>query len=182
MIASLNDFQRDADTSDWAVVYYAGHGLEVSGTNYLVPIDARLGDDRDIQDEAVSVDRILRAVENAKKLRLVMLDACRDNPFLKRMHRSIATRSVSSGLAAIEPLGATLIVFAAKDGETAEDGAGNHSPFAASLINRLQQPTIEINKLFRLVTSDVLKATGNQQRPFVYGSLPGEEDYYFRSR
>ena len=182
MIASLNDFQREADTADWAVVYYAGHGLEVSGTNYLVPIDAKLGDDRDIQDEAVSVDRILRAVENAKKLRLVMLDACRDNPFLKKMHRSIATRSISRGLAAIEPLGATLIVFAAKDGETAEDGAGNHSPFAASLIERLQQPTIEINKLFRLVTSDVLKATGNQQRPFVYGSLPGEEDYYFRSR
>src|SRR5216684_1219120 len=182
MIASLNDFQREADTSDWAVVYYAGHGLEVSGTNYLVPIDARLGDDRDIQDEAVSVDRILSAVENAKKLRLVMLDACRDNPFLKRMHRSIATRSISRGLAAIEPMGATLIVFAAKDGETAEDGTGGHSPFAASLIKRLQQPTIEINKLFRLVTSDVLKATGNQQRPFVYGSLPGEEDYYFRLR
>src|SRR6266852_31039 len=181
MIASLNDFQREADTSDWAVVYYAGHGLEVSGANYLVPIDAKLGDDRDIQDEAVSVDRILSAVENAKKLRLVMLDACRNNPFLKKMHRSIATRSISRGLAAIEPAGATLIVFAAKDGETAEDGAGNHSPFAASLINRLQQPTIEINKLFRLVTSDVLKATGNQQRPFVYGSLPGEEDYYFRS-
>src|SRR6266852_1180522 len=182
MIASLNDFQREADTSDWAVVYYAGHGLEVSGANYLVPIDAKLGDDRDIQDEAVSVDRILSAVENAKKLRLVMLDACRNNPFLKKMHRSIATRSISRGLAAIEPLGATLIVFAAQDGETAEDGAGNHSPFAASLINRLQQPTIEINKLFRLVTSDVLKATGNKQRPFVYGSLPGEEDYYFRLR
>src|SRR5450432_1509554 len=182
MIASLNDFQREADTSDWAVVYYAGHGMEVSGANYLVTIDAKLGDDRDIQDEAVSVDRILSAVENAKKLRLVMLDACRDNPFLKRMHRSIATRSISRGLAAIEPMGATLIVFAAKDGETAEDGTGGHSPFAASLIKRLQQPTIEINKLFRLVTSDVLKATGNQQRPFVYGSLPGEEDYYFRLR
>src|ERR1700730_7163496 len=182
MIASLNEFQREADASDWAVVYYAGHGMEVSGANYLVPIDARLGDDRDIQDEAVSVDRILSAVENAKKLRLVMLDACRDNPFLKRMHRSIATRSISRGLAAIEPMGATLIVFAAKDGETAEDGTGGHSPFAASLIKRLQQPTIEINKLFRLVTSDVLKATGNQQRPFVYGSLPGEEDYYFRLR
>src|SRR5450631_1350726 len=182
MIAFLNDFQREADTSDWAVVYYAGHGMEVSGANYLVPIDAKLGDDRDIQDEAVSVDRILSAVENAKKLRLVMLDACRDNPFLKRMHRSIATRSISRGLAAIEPTGATLIVFAAKDGETAEDGTGGHSPFAASLIKRLQQPTIEINKLFRLVTSDVLKATGNQQRPFVYGSLPGEEDYYFRLR
>src|SRR6266478_7030918 len=127
MIASLNEFQREADTSDWAVVYYAGHGMEVSGANYLVPIDARLGDDRDILDEAVSVNRILSAVENAKKLRLVMFDACRDNPFLKRMHRSIATRSISRGLAAIEPMGATLIVFAAKDGETAEDGTGGHS-------------------------------------------------------
>jgi TPR repeat protein len=182
MLASLNDFQREADTSDWAVVYYAGHGLEISGTNYLVPVDAKIGDDRDVQDEAVSVDRILRAVENAKKLRLVMLDACRNNPFLKTMHRSVATRSISRGLAAIEPEGATLIVFAAKDGETAEDGDGDHSPFAASLIKRLQQPAIEINKLFRLVTSDVLKTTGNQQRPFVYGSLPGEEDYYFRLR
>jgi TPR repeat protein len=182
MIASLNEFQREADTADWAVVYYAGHGLEISGTNYLVPIDARLGDDRDLQDEAVSVDRVLYAVENARKLRLVMLDACRDNPFLKRMHRSAATRSISRGLAAIEPVGATLIVFAAKDGETAEDGTGEHSPFAASLIRRLQEPTVEINKLFRLVTSDVLKMTGNQQRPFVYGSLPGEEDYYFKVR
>jgi TPR repeat protein len=182
MLASLNEFQREADTSDWAVVYYAGHGLEISGTNYLVPVDAKIGDDRDVQDEAVSVDRILRSVENAKKLRLVMLDACRNNPFLKTMHRSVATRSISRGLAAIEPEGATLIVFAAKDGETAEDGDGDHSPFAASLIKRLQQPAIEINKLFRLVTSDVLKTTGNQQRPFVYGSLPGEEDYYFRLR
>jgi hypothetical protein len=182
MITSLNEFQRDADTSDWAVVYYAGHGLEISGTNYLVPVDAKIGDDRDVQDEAVAVDRILRAVENARKLRLVMLDACRNNPFLKTMHRSVATRSISRGLAAIEPEGATLIVFAAKDGETAEDGDGDHSPFAASLIRRLQQPAIEINKLFRLVTSDVLKTTGNQQRPFVYGSLPGEEDYYFRLR
>ncbi len=182
MIASLNEFQREADTADWAVVYYAGHGMEISGTNYLVPIDARLGDDRSVQDEAVAVDRILGAVENAKKLRLVMLDACRDNPFLKKMHRSVATRSISRGLVAIEPVGATLIVFAAKDGETAEDGTGDHSPFAASLIKRLQDPTVEINKLFRLVTSDVLKTTGNQQRPFVYGSLPGEEDYYFKLR
>ena len=75
-----------------------------------------------------------------------------------------------------------MIVFAAKDGETAEDGAGAHSPFTASLISRLQQPDVEINKLFRLVTSDVLKSTRNQQRPFVYGSIPGEEDFYFKLR
>ena len=96
------------------------------------------------------------------------------------MTRALPSRSISRGLAAIEPMGATLIVFAAKDGETAGDGDGDHSPFAASLIRRLQQPSLEINKLFRLVTADVLKATGNQQRPFAYGSLPGEEDYYFR--
>jgi hypothetical protein len=180
MLAALNDFQREADNADWAVVFYAGHGLEMSGTNYLVPVDARLPDDRSVQDEALPMDRILRAVENARKLRLIILDACRDNPFLKTMHRSIATRSISRGLAAVEPEGATLIVFAAKDGETAGDGDGDHSPFTASLIRRLQQPSLEINKLFRLVTADVLKATGNQQRPFAYGSLPGEEDYYFK--
>jgi TPR repeat protein len=180
LIAALSDFERQADSADWAAVYYAGHGMEVDGVNYLVPVDAKLRDDRDVQDEAISVNRVLDAIANAKKLRLVMLDACRDNPFLTTMHRSIASRSISRGLAAIEPVGATLVVFAAKDGQTASDGDGNHSPFTGSLIRRMQEPGVEINKLFRLVTGDVLKATDNQQRPFVYGSLPGEEDYFFK--
>ena len=94
----------------------------------------------------------------------------------------IASRSESRGLAAIEPVGATLVVFAAKDGETAEDGSGGNSPFATSLIRRIQEPGIEINRVFRLVTGDVLKATSNRQRPFVYGSLPGEDEYYFKLR
>jgi uncharacterized caspase-like protein len=182
LISALNDFERLADNADWAAVYYAGHGMEVDGVNYLVPIDARLRDDRDVQDEAVSVNRVLDAIANAKKLRLVMLDACRDNPFLKSMKRSIASRAINRGLAAIEPTGATLVVFAAKDGQTAADGTGDHSPFTGSLIKRMQEPGVEINKLFRLVTGDVLKATDNQQRPFVYGSLPGEEDYYFKPK
>jgi TPR repeat protein len=182
LIAALSDFERQADNADWAAVYYAGHGMEVDGVNYLVPIDARLRDDRDVQDEAISVNRVLDAIANTRKLRLVMLDACRDNPFLTTMHRSIASRSISRGLAAIEPVGATLVVFAAKDGQTASDGAGDHSPFTGSLIKRMQEPGVEINKLFRLVTGDVLKATENQQRPFVYGSLPGEEDYFFKPK
>jgi uncharacterized caspase-like protein len=182
LISALKDFERQADSADWAAVYYAGHGMQVDGVNYLIPIDARLRDDRDVQDEAVSVDRVVDAIANAKKLRLVMLDSCRDNPFLKVMHRSIASRSISRGLAAIEPVGATLVVFAAKDGQTAQDGAGDHSPFTGSLIKRMQEPGVEINKLFRLVTGDVLKATDNEQRPFVYGSLPGEEDYYFKPK
>ena len=127
-----------------------------------------------------SINRVLDAVGGARKLRLVMLDACRDNPFLQKMRRSIATRGVSRGLAAVEPTGATLVVFAAKDGETAEDGSGDHSPFTASLIKRMQEPGVEINRMFRLVTGDVLKATGNGQRPFVYGSIPGEDEYFFK--
>jgi TPR repeat protein len=182
LIAALSEFERQADNADWAAVYYAGHGMEVDGVNYLVPVDARLRDERDVQDEAISVNRVLDAIANARKLRLVMLDACRDNPFLRSMHRSIAGRSISRGLAAIEPVGATLVVFAAKDGQIASDGAGDHSPFTGSLIKRMQEPGVEINKLFRLVTGDVLKATDNQQRPFVYGSLPGEDDYFFKSR
>jgi uncharacterized caspase-like protein len=180
LIAALNEFQRQADGADWAAIFYAGHGMEVDGINYLIPVDAKLRDDRDVQDEAISVNRVLDATANARKLKLVMLDACRDNPFLSKMKRSIAMRSINRGLAAIEPVGATLVVFAAKDGETAEDGDGDHSPFTGSLIRRLQQPGIEINRLFRLVTGDVLKATNNRQRPFVYGSLPGEDEYYFR--
>jgi TPR repeat protein len=182
LIAALSEFERQADNADWAAVYYAGHGMEVDGVNYLVPVDARLRDERDVQDEAISVNRVLDAVANARKLRLVMLDACRDNPFLTSMHRTIGSRSISRGLAAIEPVGATLVVFAAKDGQTASDGAGGHSPFTGSLIRRMQEPGVEINKLFRLVTGDVLKATDNQQRPFVYGSLPGEDDYFFKPR
>jgi hypothetical protein len=182
LIAALSAFQREADAADWAVIYYAGHGIEVSGTNYLVPVDARLRDDRDVQDEAVAMNRALDAIAGTKKLKLVILDACRDNPFLNQMRRVVATRSVSRGLAAVEPLGATLVVYAAKDGETAEDGDGRNSPFTTSLIRRMQEPGIEINRVFRLVTGDVLRATSNRQRPFVYGSLPGEDEYYFKLR
>jgi TPR repeat protein len=182
LIAALSAFQRDADNSDWAMIYYAGHGMEISGANYLIPIDAKLRDDRDVQDEAVPMNRALDAVASARKLKLVVLDACRDNPFLSQMKRVVATRSVTRGLAAIEPVGATLVVFAAKDGETAEDGDGRNSPFTASLIRRIQEPGVEINRVFRLVTGDVLRATANRQRPFVYGSLPGEDEYYFKLR
>jgi uncharacterized caspase-like protein len=182
LTAALSAFQREADAADWAVIYYAGHGIEISGTNYLVPVDAKLRDDRDVQDEAVPMNRALDAIASAKKLKLVILDACRDNPFLSQMKRVVATRSVTRGLAAIEPLGATLVVYAAKDGETAEDGDGRNSPFTSSLIRRMQEPGVEINRVFRLVTGDVLRATANRQRPFVYGSLPGEDEYYFRLR
>jgi uncharacterized caspase-like protein len=179
MANALQAFQAEADHADWALVYYAGHGIEIGGTNYLVPTDARLKSDRNAPDEAISLSRVLDAISGAKKLKLVMLDACRDNPFAQSMERSVAVRSVARGLTRVEPEGGTLVVYAAKDGNVAEDGAGGHSPFAAALMTRLAEPNLEISKLLRLVTDDVLEATGNRQRPFVYGSVSGREDFYF---
>ncbi|WP_233383614.1 caspase family protein [Methylobacterium sp. C25] len=180
LIAALNRFSDAAERADWAIVYYAGHGIEIGGANYLIPVDARLKSDRDITDEAIPLDRVLQAIESAHKLRVVILDACRDNPFASSMRRTIATRSVGRGLAQVEPEGGTLVAFAAKHGQTALDGDGENSPFAEALARRLVTPGVEINKLFRLVRDDVMASTGRRQEPFVYGSLPGE-DFYFVS-
>src|SRR5712671_1406803 len=112
---ALRDFADRARDADIAVVYYAGHGIEVDGGNYLIPVDARLERDTDIYDEGLSLDRILIAIEPAKKLRLVILDACRDNPFAKRMKRSVGSRAIGRGLARVEPSSPnTMIAFAAK--------------------------------------------------------------------
>ena len=135
---------------------------------------------RDIGDEAVPLDRVLEAIDAARKLRLVILDACRDNPFLGSMRRTLASRSVGQGLARVEPEGGTLIAFAAKHGQTALDGEGERGPFVEAFVRRVATPGLEINKLFRLVHDDVLAATGRRQEPYVYGSLPGE-DFFFRS-
>src|SRR5215468_10925194 len=99
---ALRDFADRARDADIAVVYYAGHGIEVDGGNYLIPVDAKLERDTDVYDEALSLDRVLLAVEPAKKLRLVILDACRDNPFAKTMKRTVASRAIGQGLAKIE--------------------------------------------------------------------------------
>lgn len=151
--------------------------MEVGGTNYLIPIDAQLKSDRNLPDEAITLQRVLDAINEAHKLRLVVLDACRNNPF-PQMKLAVASRAVTRGLGRIEPASATMLVYAAKDGTTAEDGNGDNSPFAASLAKRLSQPGLEINKIFRFVRQDVLTATNIKQEPFVYGSLP-PEDFVF---
>jgi tetratricopeptide (TPR) repeat protein len=177
---ALQAFAAEADRADWAVVYFAGHGIEIGGVNYLIPTDARLKADRDVPLETVALDQVLATVAGAKKLRLVVLDACRDNPFVARMTRTIAGRSIGRGLASIEPEGGTLVAFAAKHGQTALDGAqGGNSPFVSALVKHLQSPNVEISKMFRLVRDDVLASTGKQQEPFTYGSLPGQ-DFFFR--
>jgi len=173
MIRDFSDKVRDADI---AVVFYAGHGIEVDGTNYLIPVDARLERDIDVEDETVSLDRIVRILDPAKKLRLVILDACRDNPFDRSMKRSITKRGVDKGLAKVEPSNPnTLIAYAAKAGSTASDGAGANSPFTTALLKQLTVPGQDLRKSLGYVRDDVMKQTGNAQEPFVYGSLGGDD-------
>jgi invasion protein IalB len=181
MLGALRKFAAEAGNADWAVVYYAGHGMEAGGINYLVPVDAALKSDRDLSIEAISLEQVLNAVERAGGLRLVMLDACRDNPFASQMKRALtgASRSVSRGLASVEPDAGTLVVYAAKHGETASDGDGANSPFATAFMNNLKRPNLEIRRLFDYVRDDVMDATQRQQQPFTYGSLSGRQEYYF---
>jgi uncharacterized caspase-like protein/uncharacterized protein YraI len=171
MRRALQDFEEVAAAAEIAVVYYAGHGIEVDGENYLIPVDAALKRDTHVEDETVPLSRVERAVGGASLLRLIMLDACRDNPFAAQMQSRSAQRSIGRGLARVEPPGQTLIAYAAKEGTTADDGDGEHSPFAESLLRHIETPGLEINFLFRKVHDEVLQATEGRQEPFVYGSL-----------
>src|SRR3954453_9209029 len=176
MRKSLREFGNRARDADVAVIYYAGHGIELDGTNYLIPVDAALETDADVLDETLPLDRVLFAVEPAKQLRLVILDACRDNPFARTMKRTIASRAIGRGLAKIEPTSLnTMIAFAAKAGSTASDGDSKNSPFATALVAHLPKPGLDLRRAFGFVRDEVLKNTGNKQEPYVYGSLGGDD-------
>jgi len=173
---AIRKFEAMADHADIAVVYYAGHGLEIGGTNYLIPVDARLASDRDADDEAIPLERLVSSADGARRLRLVILDACRDNPFVTTMRRErkVATRGVTGGLGKVEPTSTdTLIAYAAKAGSTADDGDGQHSPFTTAVLKNLTVPGLDVRLAFGRVRDDVLKMTSSRQEPFVYGSLGG---------
>ena len=172
---ALKAFAGKAAGADVAVLYYAGHGIEVGQTNYLIPVDARLATDFDIEDETVPLDRVLQALAPAKRLRLVLLDACRENPFLKSMKRTVATRTVGRGLGRIEPAATnTLIAFATKPNAVAEDGKGRNSPFTAALVKHLLTPGLDLRIALGKVRDEVMAATGGRQEPYVTSSLGGE--------
>jgi tetratricopeptide (TPR) repeat protein len=197
---ALRAFAETARTADWAMVYYAGHGIELNGVDYLVPVDARIVSERDALAQGVALADVTAATEGARKLKLVLLDACRDNPFLVQSKRPstpavVASALVAGGIAGTRSLNqslgpakglsqvkagsGTLVFFAARAGQAALDGDGDNSPFAVAMLQRIATPGVEIGKVFRLVRDDVMEATAGRQEPFVYGSLPGGEDFYF---
>jgi hypothetical protein len=176
MRRALRDFSDTVRDADVAIVYFAGHGIEIDGTNYLIPVDAVLERDIDAFDEAIPLDRILTVIEPARQLRLIILDACRDNPFNRTMKRTIGSRAIGRGLAKVEPESPnTLIAFAAKAGSTASDGDSKNSPFTAALVKYLPRPGLDLRRAFGYTRDEVLKATNNKQEPFIYGSLGGDD-------
>src|SRR5437667_7869002 len=170
---AVRQFEDLAADADIAVVFYAGHGIEIRGANYMIPVDAKPANDREADDEAITLDRLVASVEEAKQLGLVILDACRDNPFVRRMKRprTATLRAVTPGLGIVEPPSRnTLIAYAAKAGLAAEDGDREHSPFTAAILKHLFEPGLDIRMAFGRVRDEVLRSTGNKQEPLVSGS------------
>ncbi|MBL0916888.1 MAG: caspase family protein, partial [Sphingopyxis sp.] len=170
---AMRDFRAKADGAEIAMVYYAGHGIEAQGRNWLIPTDAQLKSDLDLPYEAINLDRMMEAVSGAR-IRLVILDSCRNNPF-GRSWKS-GTRAVQTGLAGVEA-DDVLVIFAAAPGQLAADGTGANSPFATSLAKRLPQPDLPVQLLGGAIRDDVLAATAGQQRPFVSASITGTPVY-----
>jgi uncharacterized caspase-like protein len=179
MRRSLLEFGRAASNADMAVLYFAGHGVEIDGNNWLLPTDVELKYDTDASTEAIGLPSAIQAVAGARTLGLVILDACRNNPFKSSMRRSIpAPATQLLGLAPVEPASNVLVAYAARDGTVANDGAGRNSPYTGALLKHIEMPGLEIDFLFRNIRDDVMAATGNEQQPFVYGSLSSEEIYF----
>ncbi len=166
---TLREFRQKAQTADNALLYYAGHGIEGRGANWLVPVDAGLEREADLPFEAIELQLAMDALEGAR-LKIAVLDACRNNPFAGDW--TAGTRFVSRGLAPVE-VDDVLVIYAAAPGQVAYDGDGRHSPFAASLARRVVQPGLPVQMLGGMVRDDVLAATEGQQRPFISASITG---------
>ena len=174
-----------AEQADVALVFYAGHGIQVGGENYLLPVDARLARERDLLYEALPLKLLLDEVAQAGKLGLVLLDACRDNPLAERLRDALGplhVNQIGRGLARVEVLPSdTLVAFSTKPGDVAVDGSGEHSPYTAALLQHIEEPGLELGLLLRKVRDTVLAITANRQEPRDYSAL-GAEPFYFKER
>lgn len=177
MTEKLLDFGRKAEGADVALFFYAGHGIAVNGTNYLLPVDADLKSEMDIKlGAAINVDLTLEQTMGDAKVKLVFLDACRDNPFAAKIRSAKASRSVNvqSGLAEMKSGEGTLIAFATGPGQTALDGeAGTNSPFTRALMANLTAPGVEIQQAMTKVRAQVQDETSKGQLPWGHTNLTG---------
>ena len=181
---AVETFNRQLRQGEIGIFYYAGHGVQVAGENYLIPVDAKLNREADVVYDAIPLGKIVNAIEDTEaRVKILILDACRDNPFYRRWGstgRSLASR----GLAGINSSGkGTLIAFSTAPGKVAADSLGTNgrnSPYTAQLLRYLKVPNLEIGRMFNKVTEGVLQTTNNQQIPWISQSLFG--DVYLNPR
>lgn len=177
---SIAAFGRAAETAQIALVFYAGHAIQVAGENYLIPIDAEVGSERDLR-RLVPMRYAIDEAGTAARLGVVILDACRDNPFATQLARALGpsrSTSIGRGLSQVEAAPTdVLVAYATRADDVADDGVGRHSPFTAALLEHLPRPNLEIRLAFGAVRDTVLAATGGRQEPFIYGSLGAEPIY-----
>ena len=181
----MSIFAFHAETADLVLVYFSGHGVQIANKNYLIPVDARIASNLDIQRLSISQDQFMAVAGKARKMRILILDSCRNSPFKDLIDTSKdsavaadgqpASRSTSGiGLAPTDPKRGTLVAYAAIDGQVALDGQGRNGPYAEALIRNLGTPDLEIGLMFAKVRDEVLAKTGNLQEPWTYGSLPSK--------
>jgi hypothetical protein len=176
----LTRFARELQGAEAALFYYAGHGLQFLGQNYLVPVDAKVEDEFGLRFEATKLEDVISTLSAINGVRILVLDACRNNPFTQRLARSWGARGVGldRGLVRIERSQGMLIAYATQPNEVAEDGDGRNSPFTAALVEEIKRPGLEVATIFRHVQTRVNEASGGRQMPELSLSLLGE--FYFK--
>jgi uncharacterized caspase-like protein len=169
---ALARFGRLSQNADAALFYYAGHGIQYRGRNYLVPVDARLEDEFSVNYELTRIDDVLFAVSQASGVKLLILDACRNNPLADRS--TSWNTGITRGLTLIDDARGMIIAYATQPNQVADDGRGRNSPFTSALLNEMKEPGVEIATFFRRVAADVDRATNGRQFPELSISMTGE--------
>lgn len=182
MEGALARFARAVADADAAIFFYAGHGIQYRGTNYLVPVDARIEDEVSINYELTRIDDVMFSLDRARGVKLLVLDACRNNPLTERLLARTGTRdaAVSRGLARVDPARGMIVAYATQADQVAVDGAGRNSPFTSALVKNIDEPGLEVGSLFRRVAIEVDRATGGRQLPELWVTLRGE--FYLNNR
>jgi Caspase domain len=173
---SIASFEDVAGQADVALFYYAGHAVQVQEQNYLLPTDINPQVEADLTSDGVPLARVRRALGQAK-LRVIILDACRDNPFATRFPAH--SRSITRGLAPEPSEASTLIAFSASPGQTADDGDTGHSPYASALLKHILTPGLELSVLLLRISGEVRQATKNKQTPIITDNR--DREFYFVS-
>src|SRR6185369_16377860 len=171
--STLREFRTSLTPGSVALFFYAGHGLQIKGTNYLPAVDAEINSEDDVPMQSIDLNRVLDILGESKtRLNLLFLDACRNNPYARSMRSGVA------GLAKVDAPSGTLISFATRPGSTASDGSGGHGVYTEQLLGQMREPNVPVEQVLKRVGASVKRATRGAQEPWMEGSIEG--DFYFR--